>query len=213
MERAFRFWGQEVDGDARRWGVPGAAPEVRREYLNDFLQHGDRLASVAPGQAGVARAFLARTHTPIANAGWQWPTGLGWTVLSGDQMRHFVSAQTYALRSYAAARAGPDRFGFAWAPNNATGMANSAFVGQSGQLLDRLGAALADSGTEWKLDPGMQACAGVWCLADVEGAAFTPAWRIFSVWADLPRIVPRAFPRLVSTVRRLALRTWARRRR
>ena len=216
MERAVRFWGQEVYGDARRWGVAGAPPEVRREYLNDFLQHGDRLGSVAPGRAGVARAFLVRTHTPIANAGWQWPAGLGWTMLTGDQMRHFVSAQTYALRSYAAGRSGPDRFGFAWAPNNATAMANGTFVAQTGELLDRLGTALADSGADAKADPGAEACSSpgvAWCHADVDGAAFTPAWRIFSVWADLPRTVPRAFPRLVSTVRRLALRVRADRRR
>ena len=45
---------------------------------------------------------------------WQWPTGLGWTMVSGDQMRHFVSSQNSPFRSYAATQAGPDRFGFAW---------------------------------------------------------------------------------------------------
>ena len=207
MQRGVRFWAQEVYGDARRWGVPGAAPEARREYLNDFLQHAARLGSVAPGPYGAASAFLARAHTPIANAGWQWPAGLGWTMVSGDQMRHFVSSQTYALRNFAAARFGPDRFGFAWAPNNGTGMSNAVFVGQTGQLLDRLGAALADSGSESLADPGIQACVALgldWCRADVEGAAFTPAWRIFSAWRDSPR---RANPRVVSLVRRLVRRT------
>jgi hypothetical protein len=204
MQRAVRFWGQEVYGDARRWGVPGAAPPVRRDYLNDFLQHATRLGSVAPSPYGAARAFLTRTHTPIANAGWQWPTGLGWTMLSGEQMRHFVSSQTYALRHFAATRPGPDRFGFAWAPNNAAGMSNREFIAQTGQLLDRLGPALSDSGSEWSFDPGMHACASLgldWCRADVEGASFTDAW-IFSAWQELP--VWDTQKRLVGRVRAVA---------
>ncbi|HEU6446779.1 MAG TPA: hypothetical protein VFL61_17140 [Gaiellaceae bacterium] len=216
MQRAVRFWGQEVYGDARRWGVPGAPPEARREYLNDFLQHSAKLGSVAPDRYGAARAFLRRAHTPIANAGWQWPAGLGWTMVSGDQMRHFVSSQTYALRNYAAGRPGPDRFGFAWAPNNAVGMPDAEFVSQTGQLLDRLGGALSESGVVWRLDPGIHACASAgidWCGADVEGASFTPAWRIFATWVEARRAVPRALPRLVSLVRRLATRARPGRRR
>jgi hypothetical protein len=216
MQRTVRFWAQEVYGDARRWGVPGAAPEARREYLNDFLQHAARLGSVAPGEYGPARAFLARAHTPIANAGWQWPAGLGWTMVSGEQMRHFVSSQTYALRNYAATRPGPDRFGFAWAPNNATGMSYGAFVAASGQVLDRLGAALADSSGEWSLDPGVHACTSLgldWCRADVEGASFTPAWRIFSAWNDLRGTGPGVYRRLVAQVRSLVRRATPPRRR
>ena len=71
MQRTVRFWAQEVYGDARRWGVPGAAPEARREYLNDFLQHAAKLGAVAPNPYGAARAFLSYAHTPIGNAGWQ----------------------------------------------------------------------------------------------------------------------------------------------
>jgi len=132
-------------------------------------------------------------------------------MLSGDQMRHFVSSQTYALRSFAATRNGPDRFGFAWAPNNATGMPNRAFVAETGALLDRLGASLADSGSEWMLDPGVQACLSLqldWCRAEVPGAVFTGAWRIFSAW-QLPRGtrgVPGALRTRVRIVARRAAR-------
>src|SRR5918993_2630887 len=56
MQRTVRFWAQEVYGDARRWGVPGAAQEARREYLNDFLQHAAKLGAVAPNPHGAARA-------------------------------------------------------------------------------------------------------------------------------------------------------------
>ena len=214
MQRTVRFWAQEVYGDARRWGVPGAAPEARRDYLNDFLQHAARLGAVAPNPYGAARAFLSYAHTPIGNAGWQWPAGLGWTMVSGDQMRHFVSSQTYALRNFASTRSGPDRFGFAWAPNNETGLANAAFVSQTGQLLDRLGIALRDSGSEWRPDPGIQACAALgldWCRADVGGATFTNAWRIFSTWNE-PRATVRRQPpagddRAVTRAARSAART------
>ncbi len=216
MQRTVRFWAQEVYGDVRRWGVPGAAPEARREYLNDFLQHAAKLGAVAPNPFGAARAFLSYAHTPIGNAGWQWPAGLGWTMVSGDQMRHFVSSQTYAFRNFAATRPGPDRFGFAWAPNNETGLSNAAFVSQTGQLLDRLGTALRDSSSEWRLDPGIHACAALgldWCRADVEGATFTHAWRIFSAWSDLRATGPGVHRRLVTTVRTLVRRTQPRRRR
>jgi len=203
MQRAVRFWGQEVYGDARRWGVPGAPPPVRRDYLNDFLQHAARLGAVAPDDYGAARSFLERAHTPIANAGWQWPTGLGWTMLSGDQMRHFVSSQASALRHFATTRPGPDRFGFAWAPNNETGMPDGEFVAQTGQLLDRLGTALSDSAGEC-LD---------WCLADVGGAWFTDAWRIFRVWSDVPQVIRGVNRRLVARVRTVASRARPQRRR
>ena len=212
MRRTVRFWGQEVYGDARRWGVPGAAPTVRRDYLNDFLQHAARLGSVAPSPYRVARSFLADAHTPIANAGWQWPRGLGWTILSGDQMRHFVSSQTYALRSYAARKTGPDRFGFAWAPNNATGMPNRTFVAETGALLDRLGGALSESGSAWIPDPGVQACVSLgldWCRAEVPGAVFTGAWRIFSAWR-LPHPSQGVPPALKARVRAMARRAGGR---
>lgn len=208
MQRTVRFWAQEVYGDARRWGVPGAPVDARREYLTDFLQHVARLGAAAPERYGAARWFLGRAHTPIANAGWQWPSGLGWTMVSGEQMRHFVSSQTYALRNFAATRPGPDRFGFAWAPNNATGIPTREFLAQTGQLLDRLGAAISESGSPWRVDPGIYACTSLatdWCTANVEGAAFTQAWKIFASWAELPELVPRAFRRLVSSVRKLAL--------
>jgi hypothetical protein len=132
-------------------------------------------------------------------------------MVSGDQMRHFVSSQTHALRNFAATRPGPDRFGFAWAPNNETGMPDAEFVSETGQLLDRLGAALSESGTVPTFEPGLHACAsfGVdWCRADVEGASFTTAWRIFTSW-----LAPRAAPGLRSFVRRVAVRARPGRRR
>ena len=190
IDRAVRFWVQEVYADARRWGVPGAEPLVRRDYLSDFLDHASRLASVAPDEVGAARGVLARAHVPLANAGWQWPAGLGWSMVSDLQMRHFISSQTYALRHYAARTSAPDRFGFAWAPNNATGIPPVDFVAQTGELLDRLSTALAESGSDWQYDAGVRACVlpGLdWCRADVANASFTDAWQIFETWEGLAR--------------------------
>jgi hypothetical protein len=120
-------------------------------------------------------------------------------MVSGDQMRHFVSSQTYALRHFAASRPGPDRFGFAWAPNNATELPASDFTLQTGQLLDRLGAALSEP-----VDACLQSC-----HTDVDGAAFTNAWRIFSSWEQQ---VLRGLRRpLVPRVRTVVLRTKGRR--
>jgi hypothetical protein len=130
-------------------------------------------------------------------------------MLSGDQMRHFVSAQTYALRHFAATRTGADRFGFAWAPNNATAIPRNAFVAETGHLLDRLGAAISASGSEWIFDPGIHACASLgldWCRADVEGAEFTDAWRIFSAWSQPLRLVPGVNKRLAKRVEAVTAR-------
>ena len=203
VDRAVRFWGQEVYADARRWGVAGAEPPVRRDYLSDFLDHAARLASVSPDEHGAARRFLARAHVPVANAGWQWPAGLGWSMVSDVQMRHFISSQTYALRHYAARRSAPDRFGFAWAPNNATGNRPADFVAQTGELLDRLSAALSESGSDWQYDAGVRACVlpGLeWCRADVANASFTDAWQIFETWDGLGRPRPSVRERLVARI-------------
>jgi hypothetical protein len=207
MRQTVRFWGQEVYADARRWGVSGASTLYRRDNLNDFLQHAVRLSSVAPARYGAARTFLSTAYTPIANAGWQWPRGLGWTMISADQMEGFVSAQTYALRKYAAQRPDPEQFGFAWAPNNATGLAATDFTTATGGLLDRLGAALAESGGYAITDEGSAACLSDgmdFCTGDVAGAAFTDAWRIFSVWSQVGEMT---FRRLVPWVRPLVVRS------
>jgi hypothetical protein len=115
-------------------------------------------------------------------------------MVTGAQMQAFVSSQTYAMREYAGTGPGPDRFGFAWAPNNATGMASAQFVGETGRLLDRLGSALTASGGS-RFEPG------TWAAADVVGASFTDAWRIFSVWDQARDAVAAAHRRLGARVR------------
>ena len=118
-------------------------------------------------------------------------------LVGGAQMSEFVSSQTLALRDFAARSAGTDRFGFAWAPNNATAMPNAEFVTQTGQLLDRLGVTISASGAESVVEP--TAPSG----ADIVGASFTDAWRIFSSWEDVRETVSRVHRQLAARVRAL----------
>ena len=76
-------------------------------------------------------------------------------------MQSFVSAQVYALRHFSSATALPqDHWGFAWAPRN-PGLANADYVNQSRAILDRLAAAIRDSGQQTNpADPGIEACTG-----------------------------------------------------
>ena len=154
MQRTVRFWAQEVYGDARRWGVPGAAPEARREYLNDFLQHAanselshrTRTAPLVPS----SRTPTRRSGRRLAVAGRPWlDDGLGRpdaalrvvAELCASQLRlDEISARPLRVRL---------------APNNETGLAN-ADSSPDGQPLDRLGIALRDSAPR-EARPGIQA--------------------------------------------------------
>ena len=177
-------WSQEVYGDARRFAVPGSAVETRRDYLVDFLEHESILAGVGPPTIDPARAYLAGAYSPLANAAWQWASGYGWTAVPFDLMQSFVSAQVYALRYYSA-RAGQsqDHWGFAWQPRNGSGLATVDFNNQSAAILDRLGAAIRDSGeTVDTNNPGVGACGTGSCGGDLPGAIFTEAWKSFRTW-------------------------------
>lgn len=188
MDRGVRFWSQEVYADARHWGVPGAPLEVRRDYLNDFLQHKVLLALTAPAEAEVSRTFLLRAYDPIANAAWQWDFGFGWTMISALEMQAFVSSQTHALRSFGRGvlEAPRDRLGYAWAPRNATGISAGDFVRQTGEILDRLAGAVHGSDATDDVEVGLGACGPpgepFWCDGDLEDAFFIDAWKIFSRW-------------------------------
>jgi hypothetical protein len=163
-------WSQETYGDVRKYAVAGAAPETRRDYLNEYLQHELTLANAGPDAAAAARAFLQSSYAPLANAAWAWSSAYGWTAVPFAQMQDYVSAETYALRS-----AG-DRLGFAWAPSNSAGLASADFNAQTASILDRLAAAISAAAPD-------AACADVWCTGTVDGAAFTEAWKTFGAWA------------------------------
>lgn len=182
-------WSQEVYGDFRSYGVPGAPIATRRDYLNDFLQHELVLAGVGPPSVDAARAFIQSTYSPLANAAWQWDVGYGWTMVTVEQMQGFVSAQTYALRYFSATNGqAQDHWGFAWQPRNATGLSSGDLASQTAAILDRLAAAVRDSGESNPADPGSGACGppgqNLFCVGDLPGAVFTEAWKSFRTWTQ-----------------------------
>jgi hypothetical protein len=183
-------WSQEVYGDVRSYAVPRVPTAVRRDYLNDYLQHGLVLAGAGPPTIDTARSYLQAAFSPLANAAWERESGYGWTMVPVEQMAGYVSAQVHALRYFSATTGQAlDHWGFAWAPRNGTGLTAADFAAQTGRILERLAAAVRDSGeTSDPADPGARACGppgqNVWCVGDVEGAVLTEAWKSFRVWTQ-----------------------------
>jgi hypothetical protein len=173
-------WSQEVYGDVRDYAVAGASLADRASHLNDYLAHELALADAAPADAGAAAAYLNQTYSPLANGAWIYDSGFGFTNVPVDQMEDYVSAQTYALRSYDLSRGlALDHFGFAWAPKTADNSAwTTDYANQSAALLDRLAAAIRDSGSAPEA-----ACAGT-CTVAAAGASFVETWKTFATWSN-----------------------------
>ena len=148
----------------------------------------DLLAAAGGAASGTANAFFGNAGSALANAAWQWGSAYGWTLVDQTLMQQYVSAEVYALRNHGvrAARA-TDRFGFAWAPKNSAALAPSDFTRQTAAVLDRVAAAIRDSGTDTPSDPGIAACGaaaqGTWCAGDLSGATLTDTWRAFRTWS------------------------------
>ncbi len=183
-------WTQEAYGDARSWAVPGVPTSVRRDSLNDYLQHKLVLAGAGPPEIETARSYLRTAYNPLANAAWERDTGYGWTMVSAEQMAGYVSAQVHALRYFSATSGqSQDHWGFAWAPRNAAGTPAADFAAQTGLILDRLAAAIRDSGrTSDPADPGSAACGppgqNTWCVGDLVGASLSERWTSFRTWTQ-----------------------------
>jgi hypothetical protein len=170
LDRYVDFFAEEVYPSPHTWGVADSSLETRTEYLQDYLFHMLTLANAAPETAGVAQGFLQRTFVPLSNAAWPHE-GIGKTnVIPAEAMGAFVSAQVHAIRSYE----DNPRIGFAWAPNEA-----EPSYSDNGRdlILERLGTALR-AAYEEEGDP----CGEDACAADVEGASFNDAWKIFASW-------------------------------
>jgi hypothetical protein len=181
-------WSQEVYGDVRSYAVPGSPLASRRDALVEFLRHQDLLAAAGGAASGTANAFYGNAGSALANAAWQWGSAYGWTLVDQTLMQQYVSAEVYALRNHGA-RAGraTDRFGFAWAPKNADALAPDDFTRRTAAVLERLAAAITDSGNDTPSDPGIGACGaaaqGTWCAGDIAGATPSPGWRTFRAWS------------------------------
>jgi hypothetical protein len=181
-------WSQEVYGDLRSHAVPGVPQSLRREYLNDYLQHKLVLAAAGPEEIEPARAYLRDAYSPLANGAWPRETAWGWTMVPFEQMAAYVAAQVDAMRTFTAASGlARDHWGFAWAPRNTIGLTDADFAAQTGQILDRMAAAIRDSGTA--ADPevtGSGACgeSEALCAVDIAEARHNEAWRSFRAWAQ-----------------------------
>ncbi|HVW88577.1 MAG TPA: hypothetical protein VHC01_03850 [Gaiellaceae bacterium] len=169
-------WAQESYGDVRTYAVAGSTPQQRRDQMVQYLGSELALANANPNPAAASRPFLQSAYVAFGNAAWAWNSAYGFTNAPVETMEDFVSGQVDAARSLGAP-SGVDRFGFAWAPNNALGLSSADFAAQTGAILDRLAAAIHDSDTV----PD-NACS-TFCTTSVPGAAFTTAWQAFSTWA------------------------------
>jgi hypothetical protein len=205
MSKYVSDWSQELYGDVRNYAVPGAAAADRRDSLNDYLQHELTLARVAPASASSAASFLAATYSPLANAAWKFDQAFGWTYVPYDLMQHYVSAQVYALRA-------GERGGFAWSPKNLDAIPAADFAAQTDAILDRLAVAIRDSADPNAVDPGIGACADLWCAGDLDGAWFNERWQTFAAWK--PSVLafsgaPQALVAGDASAVSVDLRTWA----
>jgi hypothetical protein len=184
-------WSQELYGDVRNYAVPRAPLASRRGFLNDYLQHQLLHARVGGDATAAARSFLETAYSPLANAAWQWDYGFGWTMVSAEQMKDYISAQVYALRHFSALDGQPqDHWGFAWHARNTTGLPPDEFSAETGAILDRLATAIHDSAEPLDpADPGIGACGplgqNLWCSAELSGAWFNDGWKTFTYWGRL----------------------------
>jgi hypothetical protein len=170
-------WAQENYGDVRDYAVAGSTAQQRRDALAQYLGHELALANAGPDAAGPARDLLRQAYVTFGNAAWAWSGSYGWTAVPLAAMQDFVSGQVYADRAFAAAgSAAVDRFGFAWAPSNTQGLAPADFNAQSGSVLDRMAAAIRDSGVPSD-DVGAGACVPGWCSSVVDGGRSPPGRR------------------------------------
>ncbi|MGZ4411197.1 MAG: hypothetical protein ACXVY8_03600 [Gaiellaceae bacterium] len=176
-------WAQESYGDLRDYAAADASPQQRRDVMAQYLGHEQALASAGPATVAPARSLLDQTYVPLGNAAWAWSASYGWTAAPLEVMEDFVSGQVNADRTRAIATgASSDRIGFAWSPSNSLGLTTSDFNAQTAALLDRVAAAIRDSGVPAS-DPGAAACLPAWCSTVLPGAALPVAWQAFSAWA------------------------------
>lgn len=175
------WWAQEVYTDPDYTCVAGASVAERSTATNAYVEHVARYAEVGPSTVNTAQSYLGRAYTPLMNAVWGSASGgYGNTDVPLDTMKHHVSGQVYAARSWSNSHDYPDgRIGFAWDRQD----------GVTDADLDDLAARLASS-IHYAYDEGggtaAHACspsgAYTWCQCEVAGAAFNDGWDTFDTW-------------------------------
>ena len=185
-DASVRFWAQEVYGDVRAWGVADAPRMTKARHLIEYVMHPLGLARAGGERTAVAEAFLRRAYVPLANAAWKWRSSFGFTDVSDELMRHFLSEQVHAIRHDAGTQPadGPSgRVGFAWAPENVP--SEPDFPAKTAGLQQRLASAFANAYAQGGSSQ-MGACGPpgdhVWCDGAYDGAAFNDGWSAFWSW-------------------------------
>ncbi len=191
-------WSQEVYGDLRAHAVPGSRTPTAGSSSTTISSTSWCSPVPARPRSSPRVRFCRETYSPLANGAWPRETAWGWTMVPVEQMAAYLSAQVNALRHFSATSAQPrDHWGFAWAPRNTTGLSNADFAAQTGQLLDRLAAAVRDSGDVVEPEnPGSGACGAgeTLCAVDIAEARHNGAWRSFRTWAQSTLTIGRAAP-------------------
>ena len=181
-------WSQEVYGDLR--STPSPAPTSRSAASTSTTTSSTSSCSPAQGPPEIepARAYLREAYSPLANGAWPRETAWGWTMVpvrADGRVRLRAGRRDALLQRLRRVRP-RDHWGFAWAPRNTTGLPNADFAAQTGQILDRMAAAIRDSGVADPEDPDGGACGAgqTLCAVDLPEASHNGAWRSFRAWAQ-----------------------------
>ena len=137
----------------RAYAAAGTTPQQRRDALEQYLGHvpvtrGGRPRRRCRGARLPRCAPTGRSPTPRGRGG----SAYGWTSVPSRRCRT-TSPPRCTPHGTCRGGAPADRFGFAWAPSNTLGLTGADFAAQTGAILDRLGAAIRDSGVP-SVDPG-----------------------------------------------------------
>ncbi len=177
-----RFWAQEVYSDPSYVCVPDTTTAERSAATNAYVEHVARLAEVGPDSANTAQTYMGRAYTPLMNAVWNSAdSGYGDTVISLEQMQHFVSGEVYAARAWSGDHSYPDgRLGFAWA------RVGDVSDDDLGELATRLAQSIRyayDEGGGSAAHACSPSGAYTFCQCSVSGATFNSGWEdTFSSW-------------------------------
>ena len=193
-----RWLGKEVYSDSRLWGPPESPLAKRAHHLQQYQFHVAELAEKAPAGGETARDYLRDAYLPLTNATWAalgpdrfvplFCCGHGETMLSIDDMLHYVTEELYAIRWYADRRpnrAPAGRLGFTWQPTNNFAVPQAEFLAAQDAILRRIAAALVDGygprgeARHMCRPPGTEED---WCDRGREGSTFTDQWKIFRFW-------------------------------
>jgi len=187
MARDASVWGQEAYPNMLFWGAADTSRNARTRNLALFLEHPLLLVESGPPAIQAAHDFFEQAYVPLASAAWRHPSGYGNTMFSDDQMKRFISEQTFALKHFSQSRphlALDARFAMAWAPNP-NGLDAKLFAQLTAGILERLASSIRES---YEQGGGSQAGAcgapgdHSWCTADIAGAAFNSLWSTFPSW-------------------------------